>query len=77
MGKCGTMWGDMGNVCLKVSDQFWLSIYSENNLEFLAYYFEATTKSNWMHFVKCGCWVMWENDEEGGTVWGSLAMQTI
>ena len=41
MGKCGNMWGDMGNVCTKFSDQFCQSIFSEDNLAFLANYFEA------------------------------------
>ena len=45
MGKCGKMWGDMGNICSKVSDQFCQSIFSEDNLAFLAYYFEAITKA--------------------------------
>ena len=77
MGKCGTMWGDMGNVCSKISDQFCQSIFSEDNLSFLAYYFKATTKSNCMRFTNCGCWEMWENVGDGGKVWGSLAKQTI
>ena len=78
MGKCGKMWGDIGERLLKkVSDQFCQSIFSEDNLAFLAYYFEATTKSNCMRFTNCGCWEMWENVEEGGEVWESLAKETI
>ena len=60
MGKCGKMWGDMGNVFSKISDQFCQSIFSEDNLAFLAYYFEVTTKSTCMRFSNCGCWEMWE-----------------
>ena len=37
------MWGDMGNVCTKLSDQFCQSIFGEENLAFLTYYFEVTT----------------------------------
>ena len=77
MGKCVKMWGDMGNVCLKFSDHFDQTIFSENNLAFLAYYFEAKTNSNCMRFTNYGCWEMWENVAEGGKVWGSLAKQTI
>ena len=79
-GKYGEMWqdeGDMGNVCSKISDHFCLSIFSEDNLACLAYYFEVTTKSICMHFTNCGCWEMWENVGEGGKVWGSLGKQTI
>ena len=74
------MWqdeGDMGNVCSKFSDVFCQSIFSKDNLAFLAYYFEATTKSNCMRFNNCGCWEMWENAGKGEKVWGSLAKQTI
>ena len=60
MGKCGKMWGDMGNVCSKISDQFCQSIFSEDNLAILAYYFEVTTKSKCMRFTNCGCWKMWK-----------------
>ena len=60
MAKCGKMWGDMGNVYSKISDQFYQSILSEDNLAFLAYYFEVTTKSKCMRFKNCGCWEMWE-----------------
>ena len=77
MGKCGKMWGEMGNVSSKISDQFCQSIFIEDNLAFLAYYFEATTNSNCMRFINCGFWEMWENVGEGGKVWGSLAKQTI
>ena len=45
MAKCGKMWGDMGNVSSKSSDKFCHSIYSEDNLAFLADYFEATAKA--------------------------------
>ena len=37
------MWEDMGNVCSKLSDQFCQSIFGEENLAFLTYYFEVTT----------------------------------
>ena len=77
MGKCGKMWGDMGNVCSKISDQFYQSICIEDNLAFLAYYFEVTTKSKCMRFANCGYWEMCENFGEGGKVWVSLAKQTI
>ena len=77
MGKCGKMWGDMWNVCSKFSDHFCQSIFSEDNLALLAYYFEAKTKSNFMRFTNCWCWEMWENVGEGGKVWGSLAKRTI
>ena len=77
MGKCGKMWGDMGNVCSKISDQFCQSILSEDNLAILAYYFEVTTKSKCMRFTNCGCWEMWENVGEGEKVWGSVANQAI
>ena len=36
----------MGNVCSKFSDQFCQSIFSEDNLALLAFYFEVTTKAN-------------------------------
>ena len=77
MGKCGKMWGDMGNVCSKFSDEFCQAIFSEDNSAFLAYYFEATEKNNCLRFTSCGCWEMWENVREGGKVWGSLAKQNI
>ena len=77
MEKCGKIWEGMGNVCLKFSNQFCQSIFSDENLGFLAYYFEATTKSNCMRFTNGGCWEMRENVGEGGKVWGSLAKQTI
>ena len=77
MGKCGKMWGDMGNVCTKFSDKFCHSIFSEDNLAFLAYHFEATTKSNCTRFTNCGCGEMWENVGEGEKVWRSLTKQTI
>ena len=77
MEKCGKMWGDMGNVCSKISDEFCQSIFSEDNLAFLTYYFEATTKCNCMRITNCGCWEMWKNVGEGGKVSGSLAKQTI
>ena len=69
MGKCGKMWGDMGNVCWKVSDQFCQSIFSEDNLAFLAYYFDATTKSNWCVLPTVGvgrCGKMLEKVERCG-----------
>ena len=59
------------------SDQFCQSIFRKNNLVILAYYFEATTKSNCVRFTNCGCWEMEENVGEGGKVWGTLAKQTI
>ena len=77
MGKFGKMLGDMGNICSEISDQFCQSIFSEDNLAFLAYYFEVSTKSKGMRFTNCGYWEMWENVEEGGKVWGSLSKQTI
>ena len=64
-----------GTFAQKVSDQFCQSIFSEDNLAFLAYYFDATTYSNCMRFTNCGCWEMWVNVGEGGKVWGSLAKQ--
>ena len=80
-GEYGEMWQDVGRygerLLKKVSYQFCQSIFSEDNLSFLAIYFEATKKSNCMRFTNCGCWEMWENVEEGGKVWGSLAKQTI
>ena len=72
-GKMREIWGTFAQ---KVSDQFCQSIFSEDNLAFIAYYFEATTNSNCMRFTNCGCWKMWENVGEGGKVWGSLAKQT-
>ena len=77
MGKCGKTWGDMGNVCSKISHQFCQSIFSEDNLAFLAYYCEVTTKNICMRFTNSGFWEMWENVGEGGKVWGSLAKQAI
>ena len=77
MVKCGKMWGDIGIVCSKFSDQLCQSIFSEDNLAFLAYYFDVTTKSKCMRFANCGCWEMWENVGECGKVWESLAKQTI
>ena len=80
IGEYGEMWQDVGRYgerLLKVSDQFCQSIFSEDNLAFLAYYFEATTKSNCKRFTNCGIWQMCENDGEGGKVWESLAKQTI
>ena len=77
MGKCDKMWGDMGNVCSKFSDQICQSIFREDNLTFLAYYFEATTKSNCNRFTNCECWEMWKNVGEGEKVWESLAKQAI
>ena len=74
MARCGEIWETFAQ---GVSDQFCLSIFSEHNLALLDYYFEATTKSNCMRFKNCGCWEMWENVEEGGKVWGSIAKQTI
>ena len=67
----GEMWQLVGRygerLLKKVSYQFCHSIFSEDNL--LAYYFEATTKSNCMRFTNCGCWEIWENVGEGGKVW--------
>ena len=77
MGKCGKMREIWGTLAQKVSDQFCLSIFSEDNIAFLVYYFEATANSNCMRFTNSECWVMWENVGEGGKVWGSLAKQTI
>ena len=79
-GKYGEMWqdeGDMGNVCSKISDQFYQSIFSEDNFAFLAYYFEVTTKSICMHFYQL--WVLGNvgNVGEGGKVWDSPDKQTI
>ena len=42
MARCVAIWGTFAQ---KVGDQFCQSIFSENNLAFLAYYFEATTKA--------------------------------
>ena len=84
--NCGLwrIWGNVagcGEICetyaQMVSDQFCQSIFSEDNLAVLAYYFEATTKSSCMPFINCGWWEMWENVGEGGKVWESLAKQTI
>ena len=66
-----------GTLAQKVSHQFCHSIFIEYNLAFLAYYFEATTKSNCMRFTNCGCWEMWENVGEGGNVCETLAKQAI
>ena len=74
MARCGDIWGTFAQ---RVSDQFGQSIFSEDNLAFLAYYFEVTTKSKCMRLTNCGCWEMWENVGEGGKVWVSLAKQTI
>ena len=74
VARCGNIWRTFAQ---NVSDQFYVSIFSEDNLAFLAYYFEATTKRNCMRFTNSGCWEMWENVGEGGKVWGSLAKQTI
>ena len=79
-GEYGEMKQDVGGYgerLLKISDQFCHSIFSEDNLAFLAYYFEATTKSKCMRFTKSGCWRMRKNVGEGGKVWESLAKQTI
>ena len=76
-GEMGQDVGRYGNVCSKISDQFCQSIFSVDNLAFLTYYYEATTKSNCMRFTNCGCWEMWENVGEGEKVWESLAKQTI
>ena len=77
----GEIWQDVGKygerLSLKFSEQFCQSIFSEDNLAFLTYYFEATTKSNCMRITNCECWQIWENVGEGGKVWGSLAKQTI
>ena len=63
----------MGNICSQISDEFCQSIFSEDNLDFLAYHSEATTNSNCMRFTNCGCWEMGENVGDGGKVRGSLA----
>ena len=68
IGKCGKMWEIWGTFAQKVSNQFCQSIFSEDNLSFLAYYCEATTKSNCMRFTNCGWWEMGENVGEGGKV---------
>ena len=66
----GEMWQDVGRygerLLKKVSDQFCQSIFSEHNLAFLAFYFEATTNSSCMRFANCGSWEIWENIGEGG-----------
>ena len=69
MARCGEKWG---TIVQKVSDQFGQSIFSEDNLAFLAYNFEATTNSNCMRFNNCGSWEIWEKVGEGGKVWESL-----
>ena len=74
VARCGEIWGTFAQT---VSDKFCRSIFSEDNLSFLAHYFEATTKRNCMRFTNCGYWKMWENVGEGGMVWESLAKQTI
>ena len=75
------MWQDEGRygerLLKKIATNFCQSIFSEGNLAFFAYYFEATTKSNCMRLTNCGCWEMWDNVGEGGVVCGSLAKQTI
>ena len=76
-GEMGQDAGRYGIICSKISDQFYQSIFSEDNLAFLAYCFEAATKSNCMRFTNCGCWEMWENVGEGGKVWGSLNKRNI
>ena len=43
MSRCREIWGTFAQ---KVSDQFCQAIFSEDKLAFVAYYFEATTKSN-------------------------------
>ena len=49
LGEYGKMWHDVGRygerLLYKVSYQFCQSIFSEDNLAFLAYYFEATAKA--------------------------------
>ena len=77
MRKCGKMREIWGTFAQKVSDQFCQSIFRENNVAFLAYYFEANRNSNCMRFTNCGSLEIWENVGEGGKVWGSLAKQTI
>ena len=72
--RCGEIWGMFAQ---KVSDQFCQSIFSEDKLALLDYYFGATAKSNCMRFSNCGYWEMWENGEEGGKVRVSPAKQTI
>ena len=65
MARCGEIWGTFAQ---KVIDQFCQSIFSDDNLAFLAYYFEVASKSKCMRFTNCGCLEMWENVEEGGMV---------
>ena len=57
VARCGKIWGTFAQ---KFSDQFCQPIIRENNLVILAYYFEATTKSNCIRFTNCGCWEMWK-----------------
>ena len=80
-GEYGEMWQDVGRygerLLKKLANQFCQSIFGEDYLAFLTYYFEVRTKSSCMRFTNCGCWEMWENVGEGGKVWESLAKQTI
>ena len=59
-GLCG-IWGNVASCreiwrtfAEKVSHQFCQLIFSKNNSAFLAFYFEATKKSNCMRFTNCG-----------------------
>ena len=74
VARYGQIWETFAQ---KVSEQFFQSIFSEDNPAFLGYYIEVITKSKCMRFTNCGCWEMWENVGEGGKVWESLAKQTI
>ena len=80
-GEYGEMSQDVGiygeRLLKKLATNFCQSIFSEDNLAFSAYYFEATKKSNCMRFTNCGCLEMLENVGEGRKVWGSLVKQTI
>ena len=74
VARCGEIWWTFAQ---NVSDQFCQSIFNKDNLAILTYYFEETTKSNYMRFTNCGCWEISENVGEDGKVWGSHAKQTI
>ena len=80
-GEHREMWQEVRRYGERLLKQFatnFISQYSaRDNLAFLAYYFEARSKSNCMRFTNCGSLEIWENVGEGGKVWGSLAKQTI
>ena len=70
-GEYLEMWQDAGRYgerLFKISDPFFQSIFSEDNLAVLANYFEVATKTKCMHFTDCGCLQMWENVGECGKV---------